>query len=88
MVVKPLNPSEITHEIKRNTIGYLMFLKMKTAGEIKSRGCADGRPQKVYMSNQEISSSAVKEESIFITSVVAAKDHRDISTADIPRVFL
>ena len=40
-VVNPLRPSEITPEIRNKVLGYLMFLKMKTNSEIKSRGCAD-----------------------------------------------
>ena len=46
-VVKPLKPSQVTKEIKAKALAYLMFLKMKTNGEIKARGCADGRPQRV-----------------------------------------
>ena len=47
-VVNPLRPSEITPESRMNVLGYLMFLKMKTNGEIKARGCTGGRPQRVY----------------------------------------
>ena len=43
-VVKPLHPSEVTTDIKRRALGYIMFLKQKRSGEIKGRGCADGRP--------------------------------------------
>ena len=77
-MVKPLNPSEITPEIRRKALGYLMFLKMKTDGGIKARGCADGRPQRVYEPRQETSSPTVAVESIFITSAVAAKEHRGV----------
>ena len=36
-VVRPLLPSEVTPDIKRRALGYLVFLKMKTTGEIKAR---------------------------------------------------
>ena len=42
-VAKPLSPHEVTDEVKRKALAYLMFLKMKTSGEIKARGCANGR---------------------------------------------
>ena len=58
-VVKPLSPSETTPEMKRRALGYLMFLKQKRTGEIKGRGCADGRPLKhhplLYAQNQSSS---------------------------------
>ena len=43
-VVKTILPPDITLDIKRNALGYLMFLKMKKSGEVKGRGCADRRP--------------------------------------------
>ena len=51
-----------------------MLLKMKSNGEIKARGCADGREQRVYKTKAEISSPTVAVESIFITSAMAAKE--------------
>ena len=46
-VVNPLKPQDITHEVTRKALTYLMFLKMKSDGEIKARGCADGHPQRI-----------------------------------------
>ena len=43
-VVRPLLPKEITYEVRKRALGYLMFLKKKRNGKIKGRGCADGRP--------------------------------------------
>ena len=87
-VVRPLKPSQITKEIKNRALAYLMFLKMKTSGEIKARGCTDGRPQRVYKSKQETSSPTAAIESIFVTSAMAAKEGRDVATVDIPGAFL
>jgi len=36
-----------------------MFLKEKRTGEVKGRGCADGRPQRDYMTQEEISAPTV-----------------------------
>ena len=65
-----------------------MFLKIKTNGEIKARGCAKCRPQRVYKSKQDTSSPIASVESIFITSVMAAKGKKDVATTDIPGAFL
>ena len=87
-VVRPLKPSQITNEVKRKALAYLMFLKMKSNGEIKARGCADGRPQRVYKTKEETSSPTAAVESIFITCAMAAKERRDVATLDIPGAFL
>ena len=87
-VVNPLRPSEITPEIRNKALGYLMFLKMKTDGGIKARGCTDGRLQRVYKTKQETSSPIVSVESIFITCAMTTKEKRDVATADIPGAFL
>ena len=87
-VVKPICPSEITPEIKQRALGYLMFLKQKRTGEIKGRGCADGRPQRVYKTKQETSSPTVCTESLFIGCAMDAKEGRDVGHIDIPGAFL
>lgn len=53
-VVLSLNPYDTTYEIQRKVPAYIIFLKMKQIGEIKARGCADGRLQRVYKTNEEI----------------------------------
>jgi hypothetical protein len=64
-----------------------MFLKMKSNGDIKARGCADGRPQRIYKSKEETSSPTAAVESIFITTAMAAKEGRDVASVDIPGAF-
>ena len=61
---------------------------MKTNGEIKVRGCADGCPQHVNKTKEDTSSPTVAVESIFITCAMAAKENRDVATVDIPGSFL
>ena len=36
-----------------------MFLKRKRSGKMKGRGCADGRPQREYITKEESSSPTV-----------------------------
>ena len=81
-------PNEITHQIKSRSLGYLMFLKQKRTGEIKGRGCADGRPQRLYKTKLETSSPTVCTESVFIGAAMDAKEGRDIGHVDIPGAFL
>ena len=87
-VVKPLKKYQITQEVRNKALGYLMFLKEKRTGEIKSCGCVDGRSQRLYKSKAKTSSPIVATESIFISSVNDAKEGRDVAHVDIPGAFL
>ena len=87
-VVRPLLPEQITPDIKKRALGYLMFLKMKRTGEVKGRGCADGRPQRIYKDKLETSSPTVCTESVFIGSAMDAKEKRAVAHVDIPGAFL
>ena len=39
-----LSWKNLTWDIRKQALGYLMFLKRKHSGKMKGRGCADGRP--------------------------------------------
>ena len=65
-----------------------MFLKQKRNRSIKGRGCADGRPQRLYKSESETSFPTAATESVFITGLIDAQENRDVAAVDIPGVFL
>ena len=87
-VGKPVMRSELTPEIRRLALRYLMFLKEKRSGKIKGRGCADGRSQREYISNEEATSPTAHIESLIITCIVDAMENRDVATVDIPGAFM
>lgn len=87
-VVRPLKPTDITPDVKKRALGYLMFLKKKRSGEIKGRGCADGRPQRIYKSKMETSSPTAHTESIFMGCAIDAREGREVAHVDIPGAFL
>jgi hypothetical protein len=57
--VKMLEPSELNRTIRCEALNYLMFLKRKRCEKIKAQGCADGRPQREYISKDESSPPTV-----------------------------
>jgi hypothetical protein len=57
--VKMLKPSELNKTIQYEALNYLTFLNRKRCGKIKARGCANGRPQREYISKDESSSPTV-----------------------------
>jgi hypothetical protein len=67
---------------------YLMFLKQKQTGQIKGRGCADGRQQRIYSHKEDSRSPTEMIESVMLTSVIDAFEECDVATVDIPGAFL
>ena len=65
-----------------------MFLKKKRCGRIKGRGCADGRKQRAYTDKADASAPTVSIESVLLSSVIDAKEGRDIAIIDIPGAFM
>ena len=71
-VLDMLDPKLVTFDMMKMSLGYLMFLKRKRDGRIKARGCADGRPQREYISKLESSSPTVKTHALFISCIIDA----------------
>ena len=67
---------------------YLMFLKRKRSLEVKARGCADGRPQREYITKIESISPCVKTHALFLSCIVDSFENRCVVIADISAAFL
>src|SRR5210317_1045814 len=83
---KPVLPSNLTPEKKKEVLESIMLLKQKRDGTIKGRNCDDGRKQREFTSKEKAASPTVKLESVFLTSVIKAHKGRDVATVDIPNV--
>jgi hypothetical protein len=82
--MKPVAADSLTYAKKKKALEYLMFLKEKSTGKIKGRGCGDGQKQRVYMAKEEASLPTILIESIMLTSVIDALEGRHMVTANIP----
>ena len=87
-VLEPIHHHVLSDTEKRDALPYLMFLKKKHTGQIKGRGCADGRRQRLYMQKEDTSSPTVAIESLFISTTLDALERRDVATVDIPGAFM
>ncbi len=85
---QPKHWNELTKEERAAALKYLMYLKEKRDGKIKGRGCADGRPQRLYTSKIETSSPTASLAGIMLTCMIDAFERRDVATVDIPGAFL
>ena len=73
---------------RRKAIESLIFITEKRDGKIKARHCANGRPQRQWIDREDASSPTVSTEATLITSVIDAKEGRDVATCDIPNAFV
>ena len=87
-VGEPRDATTLSPMQKKNALGYLMFLKQKRTGQIKGRGCADGRKQRLNTPKDAASSPTVATESVLLSCVIDAKERRDVATVDIPGAFM
>ena len=65
-----------------------MFLKQERCGNIKGRGCADGRKQREYLTKDDTSAPNMATEDLFLTCLIDAMEHQKVSTVDIPVEFM
>ena len=83
-----LSSKDLTWDIRKQALGYLMFLKQKRSGKMKGRGCANGRPQREYITKEESSSPTVSLYALMGSCLMDAMDNRKVITVDIPGAFL
>ena len=79
---------DLTRHQRGAALRYLMFLKEKRSGDVKGRGCADGRKQRLYKTKEETSSPTVSIEALFLTCAVDAIERRAVLICDIPGAFM
>jgi hypothetical protein len=87
-VILPVNGKELSREEKKQALQYHMYLKQKRSGQIKKRGCADGRKQRVYKTKEETSSPTISTEAMFLTAAINAKEQRRVTSIDVPGAFM
>ena len=86
--LKPVDPKKMTREESTKVLRSIVLTKMKASGECKTRTVADGSQQRGTVSDEDKASPTVSLEAILLTSVIEAKEHRDVATLDIPNAFL
>eukprot|EP00934_Nitzschia_sp_Nitz4_P004202 Nitzschia sp. Nitz4//scaffold466_size5842//986//4399//NITZ4_009198-RA/size5842-processed-gene-0.7-mRNA-1//-1//CDS//3329552510//4192//frame0 len=87
-VFKPIDANHLTPLELKRAMSTITILTQKRDGRIKSRTCVDGSSQRPYVAKEDAASPTVATESLFITAVIDANEHRDIMTADIPNAFV
>jgi hypothetical protein len=65
-----------------------IFLKLKRDGKIKGRTIAGVNKQRDYISKEDASSPTVATESVLLSCIIDAEEHRDVVVVDIPNAFV
>ena len=73
---------------RKSVLESLTFLTEKRDNSIKVRHCANGKPQRIYKQQDDVSSPTVATESVLLTAGIEAKEGRDVMTIDVPNTFL
>ena len=87
-VFKGLVAQSLTKEQKRQALRIIEIIKEKRDGMLKGRACADGRPQRKFVSKEESASPTVSLEGLMLSLMIDAKEGRDVATADVAGAYL
>ena len=87
-VIEPLHHEQVTKEMRQRALNYLMFLKRKKSGQVKGRGCADGRKQRLYVAKEDAAAPTVGTPALMISCLQDAVERRIVITLDVPGAFL
>ena len=87
-VFKPIMSSELTTQERKRAMDSLIFFTEKRDGRVKGRACANGSTQRDYIPREDAASPTASTDSVLITGVIEANQHRDIMTLDIPNAFV
>ena len=87
-VMMPVHKMSLTSEQRKEALAYLMFLKRKSCGKVKGRGCADSRKQRAYIAKEESTAPMVSTEAVFLTAAIDALENREVAVLDVPGAFM
>jgi hypothetical protein len=83
----PNHWDDLTPKQRSRILEAFIFLEQKKSGADKARLVIDGSQQQDHITKEEASSPTAFTESVILTSIVDAKEGRDVATADIPNAF-
>ena len=78
----------LTQEMKDRALPLLLFMVMKRNGDLKTRGVANGKHQRMCTDKNEVSSPTPSFDSLKYLCTVFAKEGRATATVDLPGFFL
>jgi Reverse transcriptase (RNA-dependent DNA polymerase) len=87
-VLEPLDPFQLSDELKSESLRALSVIKEKRDGRLKGRTVADGSAQKGKFSKSETGSPTAASDVVILTSMIDAYENRDVAVADVTGAYL
>jgi hypothetical protein len=87
-VLRPKFANALSAIEKQEALRLIMTVKEKRSGELKGRGCADGRKLRQKISSQDATSPTVTREALLMSCAIDAKEGRVVMTCDVPGAYL
>ncbi len=84
----PRRMLKLTAEQQSKILQSHMFIGQKRTGETKARMVAGGNTQHGHVTKEESISPTVSTEAVLLTSIVDAREGRDVVVVDIPNAFI
>jgi hypothetical protein len=85
---KPKHWRELSKAKRHTVLESNMFLKLKRDNKIKGRTVAGGNKQRNYICKEYARSPTVSTESVLLSCIIDADEHRDVAVVDIPNAFV
>jgi hypothetical protein len=87
-VFAAVNAGALSAKQKSAALQAINLIKEKRDGSIKGQSCADGRPQRVLYTKEQLASPTVSTDALMISLMVDANERRDVATADVVGAYL
>ena len=85
---RPVCKYSLNKSDRHRAMTSLHFLTEKGDKMVKSKHCANGSTQCIYMEHDEVLSPTVSTERTLLSAVIEAQEGKDITTCDIPNAFI
>ena len=83
----PKHWDDLTSKQRGRILEAFIFVEQKKSGADKARLVIDGSGQRDHITKEEASSPTAFTKSVILTSIVDAKEGREVATVDIPNAF-
>ena len=85
---EPVHTRDLTEPQQKGALRIINLIKEKRDGCLKGRSVADGQPQRAFYTKEETSSPTATPESVLLTALVDAVEHRHVVVADVTGAYL
>ena len=74
-----MNSDSLTISQNKGALRDIKLIKEKRRGKLKGRTCADGQPQRCYITKEDTSSTTISLEDLFTSLIIDEHEGRDVA---------